>query len=427
MRRWVLFLLTIFCLSPLFAAPSVVMELDIQGAIGPASSGYLKQGIHEATRNKAQLIIVKLDTPGGLLVSTREMIQDIANASVPVVMYVAPKGARAASAGTYLMYASKIAAMAPGTNIGAATPMSMISKTKGTGGVHEKKMLNDAVAYIQSLAELNDRNTSWAVDAVKNAKSISASKALSIGVIDIVADNTSDLLQKLNGRSVKMADTTIVLHTKNAKVLHYNPDWKTKFLYTITDPNITYILLLIAIYGIFFELLHPGGILPGMVGVIAGIVALYALNLIPFNYAGLLLIILGIGFMVAEVFVSGFGILGIGGVISFAFGSVLLFDAQTLGSSVSLPLVIAFSLVTLAFFMMVARLFMHSRSAKVVAGKEEMIGSHAEVVNISDEGYHVMCHGEIWNAVSKVKLAVGQSVEVVGLDGLTLDVIPIKE
>jgi membrane-bound serine protease (ClpP class) len=417
-----LFLILFFALSSLFAS-STVVELEINGMIGPPSSEYLKDGITTAVNENARVILVKLDTSGGLSTSMREMIKDITNTPIPIVMYVSPKGSRAASAGTYLMYASQIAAMAPGTNIGAATPINFISTHSNT--VEENKALNDAVAYITTLAELNDRNVSWAQSSVQNAKSISAKEALKLGVINLIADNQNELLAKLDGRMVKVSGHSVILDTKNVAIVHYAPDWKAKFLSTITNPNITYILLLIAIYGIFFELINPGGILLGVIGTIAGIIALYALNMIPFNYAGLLLIILGISFIIAEVFV-GFGILGIGGVIAFAFGSVLLFDANTLGNTVSIPLVIALSLVTLGFFIMLMRLFIKSRSAKIVTGEEEMIGSQGVVVDVTQEGYHVFCHAETWNAHSKVKLSAGERVQVVGLKDLVLEVKPLK-
>jgi len=347
-------------------------------------------------------------------------------------MYVFPKGARAASAGTYLLYASHVAAMAPGTNLGAATPVNLMpTANKKDSNSHvttlEKKAINDAMAYIKSLAQLNDRNISWALDAVKKSKSLSAKDALAYKVIDIMADNIQELLEKLDGRVVKVSGKNITLHTKGILIIKYEPDWKTKLLSIITNPNIVYIFILIAIYGIFFELMHPGGILPGVFGSISGVIALYALNIIPFNYAGLLLIILGIGFMILEVFVSGFGVLGIGGVLSFAFGSVLLFDADTLGNSVSIPLVIAFSLVTLGFFLMVMKLFLSSRSAKIVTGIEDMVGSSAKVIEANEKAYHVLCHSEIWNAQSEYELVVGQEVKVVALLGLVLKVKPIKE
>ena len=354
MKRILLLLFITFL--PLLASSPTIMKLEIKGTVGPASSYYLKEGMTVALQQNAQYILIELDTPGGLSSSMREMIQQIANSTLPVIMYVSPKGARAASAGTYLLYASHVAAMAPGTNLGAATPVNIMPKpmiedaNATTPSALEKKAMNDAIAYIKSLAELNERNITWAVEAVKEAKSISAKDALSYGVIDLIADNTNELLNKLEGRSVSVSDKNITLRTKDAVIVTFESDWKNQFLAIITDPNIAYILLIIAIYGIFFELMNPGAIVPGVIGMISGVTALYAFNMIPFNYAGLLLIILGIAFMVAEVFITGFGILGLGGVAAFAFGSLLLFDADTLGSGVSIPLVIAFSLVSLGFF-----------------------------------------------------------------------------
>lgn len=431
MKHLLFLLFLIF--SSLSVSASVVVSLDVSGVIGPASSSHLREAVVYAKHQDAHMILIKLDTSGGLSTSMREMIQEITNSSIPVVIYVYPKGARAASAGAYLMYASHVAAMAPGTNIGAATPVNMMPTPKSldsnatASSTLEKKAINDAVAYIKSLAQLNDRNVSWAVQAVEEAKSISAEEALKYGVIELIANDTAELLSKLNGRSVKVSGKELTLNTDGARVVYFEADWKTRFLSIITNPNIAYIFLLIAIYGIFFELMNPGAIFPGVVGVISGVIALYALNMIPFNYAGLILIILGIAFMIAEVFVVGFGILGIGGVISFAFGSLLLFDANTLGSSISIPLIIAFTFVSLSFFIFVMRLFLSSRSAKVVSGAEEMIGIIAEVTGVDADSYHVYCHGETWSAKSKSKLEVGQRVEVLKLSGLTLEVKPIKE
>jgi len=234
-------------------------------------------------------------------------------------------------------------------------------------------------------------------------------------------------MSKLDGRSVVVAGKSITLMTKNVTIHSFEPSWKSRFLSTITNPNIAYILLLLAIYGIFFELMNPGTLFSGIIGVISGVIALYALNMIPFNYAGLLLILLGIAFMVAEVFVAGFGILGIGGVVAFAFGSLLLFDADTLGHSVSIPLIIAFSITSLAFFVLVMKLFLSSRSAKVVSGIDGMIGATAQVIYVKENGYLVHYHGETWSAVSDSKLSIGQDVEVVELSGLILKVKPTKE
>lgn len=431
MRRILFFLLIIFL--PLFASTSTIIKLEIKGAIGPASSKYLHEGMQVAAQQNAAILLIELDTPGGLSSSMREMIQEITNSRFPVITYVSPKGAHAASAGTYLLYASHVAAMAPGTNLGAATPVSLMPVAKMTDSntsspsTLEKKVLNDAIAYIKSLAELNDRNITWAVEAVKEAKSISAKDALRYGVIDLIADNIDELLSKLEGRSLTVSDKNITLQTKDAVVLSFEADWKTQFLSIVTDPNIAYILLIIAIYGIFFELMNPGSIFPGVIGLISGVTALYALNMIPFNYAGLLLIILGIAFMIAEVFITGFGILGIGGVAAFAFGSLLLFDADTLGSGVSIPLIIAFSLVSLGFFIFVIQFLIRSRSVKIVTGIDEMVGSTAEVLESTERGYRVRCHGEIWYANSNSVLEIGQKVRVESLSGLVLHVNPIKE
>jgi len=431
MKRLV-FLLFIICL-PLLAISSTIVKLEIKGAIGPASSNYVKEGIAYAVSKNAGMVLLELDTPGGLSTSMREIIQEITNSKIAVVTYVYPKGARAASAGTYILYASHIAAMAPGTNLGAATPVNLMPKPKikdsnlSTISTLEKKAINDAVAYIKSLAELNDRNVSWALSAVKDSKSISAKDALTYGVIDLMADNTEELLSKLDGRKVIINTKSITLSTNDVIVEQFEVDWKTRFLSIVTNPNIAYIFLLIAIYGIFFEFINPGAMFPGVIGTISGVIALYALNMIPFSYAGLLLIILGIAFMISEVFIAGFGILGIGGVISFAFGSLLLFDADTLGSSVSIPLIIALTLVSLGFFILVMRLFLSSRSAKVVSGMEEMIGTIAQVIESKDKHYIVHCHGERWSASSESILSVGQSVEIIDISGLVLKVKPIKE
>jgi len=431
--RQIRFLLLLM-LFPLFTTASTVIKLEIKGTIGPASAYYLKEGMAAALKQNAQMMLIELDTPGGLSTSMREMIQEITNSTFPVIMYVSPKGARAASAGTYLMYASHVAAMAPGTNLGAATPVNLMPTPKlpdlnssSSPSALEKKVINDAMAYIKSLAELNDRNISWAEEAVKEGKSISAKDALRSGVIDLMAEDRNDLLKKLDGRIVTVSGKRLTLETEGIVIQPFEADWKTQFLSIITNPNIAYILLLIAIYGIFFELMNPGGIFPGVIGAIAGVISLYALNMIPFNYAGLLLIILGIAFMIAEVFITGFGILGIGGVAAFAFGSLLLFDAQTLGSGISIPLIIAFSLVSLGFFIFVVRFLLKSRSVKIVTGMDEMVGATAEVLESMKDEYRVRCHGEIWYATSDSVLEVGQNVRVESLSGLVLHVKPIEE
>lgn len=418
--------LFLFLFLPLLSQASVVTHLHIEGAIGPASSSYLSKGFTYALENNSSAILLSLDTPGGLSTSMREMIQEILNSPIPVIVYVSPKGARAASAGTYLLYASHLAVMAPGTNIGAATPVNLMQPPQAKDlnlsiSAMEKKVINDSVAYITSLAQLRDRNISWAVQAVREGKSLSAEDALKYGVIDMMADNEDELFAKIEGHTLQISDTTIFLSTQHAKHLYYEPDWKDRFLSIITNPSIAYILLMLGIYGIFFELMNPGSIYPGLIGLISGVMALYALNLLPFSYAGLLLILLGIALIIAEVFVSGFGVLGIAGTISFALGSLLLFDAQTLGEDISLPLIISFSLSSLAFFLLLIRFVLSSRSAKIVSGKEEMIGMQAEVIEKQGELYRVHCHGEIWTAHSDTQLRPGDIVYIDSISGITLN------
>ena len=424
MKRFIF--LFLFLLSPLFSNNDSITHLHIEGAIGPASSSYLQKGFVYAHENNSSFILIALDTPGGLATTMREMIQEVLNSPVPVILYVSPKGARAASAGTYLLYASHLAVMAPGTNIGAATPVNMVEmpKTKDLNlseSAMTKKVINDSAAYITSLAQLRDRNISWAVEAVREGKSLSAEDALRHGVIDMIANDKDELYEKIEGLKVKVSGKTVSLSARSAKHLYYEPDWKDRFLSIITNPNIAYILLMLGVYGIFFELMNPGSIYPGLIGLISGIIALYALNLLPFSYAGLLLIILGIVLMIVEVFVSGFGIFGIAGAISFALGSLLLFDAKTLGEDISVPLIVSFSLSSLAFFLLLIRFILSSHNAKVVSGKEEMIGMQAEVIEKQGESYRVHCHGEIWTAHSDKELQPGETAYVDAMSGLILN------
>jgi membrane-bound serine protease (ClpP class) len=421
------FLLSV--LFPLLLAAAPVTLLNMDGAIGPASSSYLEGGLAAAEKAHAEFVLLELDTPGGLVSSTRQMVKAILGSPVPVVVYVAPKGAHAASAGTFLVYAAHVAAMAPGTNIGAATPIGLTpgGNDANASGAPMRKARNDARAYIKSLAELRDRNATWGALAVDEAESLSAKEALRLGVIDMMAQDRNDLLHRLDGRRVDVNGQTVALQTKEIRLVPFEADWKTRFLAVITDPNIALVLLMLALYGIFFELLNPGGIFPGVVGVIAGVLALYALNLLPFNYAGLLLILLGVALMVSELFVSGFGILGLGGAAAFAFGALLLFNADTLGRGISLPLIFALTLVSLLFFTLVVRLLLKSRARRVVAGVEEMVGMEADVLEATRGGYWVRCHGERWYAESDVPLAPGDRVRVASVSGLTLHLNPSKE
>ena len=415
--------LLLFLLLPLYSQTNIT-HLNIQGAIGPASSDYLHKGFAFAADKSSQLILITLDTPGGLSTSMREMIQEILNSSIPVAIFVFPQGSRAASAGTYLLYAAHITAMAAGTNVGAATPVNLLplpqKDQNSTKSAMEKKVINDSVAYIKSLAQLRHRNIDWAVLAVQEGHSLSADDALKKGVIDLMASSKEELIKKIEGRSVEMSGKSVTLSLKDAIDIYYNPDWKTQLLSIITRPSIAYILLMIGIYGIFFELMNPGGLFPGIIGLISGVMALYALNLLPFSYAGLFLIFLGIIFMISEVFITGFGILGISGVIAFTLGSLLLFDAQTIGAGISLSLIIALALTSLAFFIFILRLFISSRSSKIVTGSEEMIGLPVEIIEKKGDAYRVSCHGEIWMAESSVELTPKDHIYVKSVHGLTL-------
>ena len=412
--------------------------LDIKGAIGPAVSDYVTRGLKKAEQDKAGVVILRIDTPGGLDAAMRDIIKNILASSVPVVSYVAPNGARAASAGTYILYASHVAAMAPATNLGAATPVRVgglpgmpdapanpkendhPEKRSPPADTMERKMVNDAVAYIKSLAGRHGRNAQWAEQAVREAVSLTAKEALDIGVIDVVAGSLADLLQQLDGREVLMESGKMTLSTGNLVIEHLEPDWRSRLLAIITDPNIAYILMLLGFYGLIFELSNPGYILPGVVGGICLLLALYSFQVLPINYAGFALMILGMIFMIAEAFVPSFGALGIGGVIAFVFGSVILMNDE--GLRISLPLIGGTALVSTGFFLWVmGGLYAISRK-KVITGVEAMIGSMGEAMADFEGEGRVWIHGESWRAVSPKAVKKGQKVQVIEKDGLLLKV-----
>ena len=418
------------------------VALDIQGAIGPATADYIHRGLEQAQERAATLIILRMDTPGGLDTAMRAIIQDILVSDIPVASYVTPGGARAASAGTYILYASHVAAMTPGTNLGAATPVSiggipepddLARKGKGdgegddneAGGNHmEKKRINDAVAYLRSLAQLRGRNVEWAEQAVREAASLPAGEALEAGVIDIVAVDQEDLLEQLNGRSVMVLDHPQVLDTTGLHIETIAPDWRNRLLAVITDPNVAYILMLIGIYGLFFEFANPGYVLPGVAGAIALVLALYAFQVLPVNYAGLALVGLGIIFMLAEAFVPSFGALGIGGVIAFVIGSIILFDTEGTGYAVSIPLIFSLALISAGFFMFIVGAAIKSRQRPVVSGLEEMRVAEGVVIDDFQGSGRIRVHGEVWEAESSVPLKSGDHVRVTAVDGLVLKVQP---
>ncbi len=431
------------------AAPGQIMLLDVNGAIGPATSDYIHRGLAKAKSTGAVLVILRMDTPGGLDIAMRRIIQDILASPVPVATFVAPSGARAASAGAYILLASNIAAMAPGTNVGAATPVQIGGIPNPAGNEPaapeepkgakknkpgapfkplkpgmEEKILNDAVAYIRSLAQMRGRNVEWAEQAVRAAASLPANEAVKQHVADLMADDVPDLLAKLDGRQLTIQGQEITLHTRGVPVVAYAPDWRARLLAVISDPNVAYILMLLGIYGLFFELWNPGYVLPGVVGGICLLLALYAFQVLPINYAGLGLILLGIGFMVAEAFMPSFGALGIGGVVAFVVGSIILMDTDVQGYTIAWPLIAAVAAVSAAFFLGVVIMALKARRRRVVSGREEMIGAPGEALeNFKGEG-RVRVHSEEWQARSDVALKRGQKVKVTAIEGLMLTVEP---
>jgi membrane-bound serine protease (ClpP class) len=431
-----------------------VLLVDIKGAIGVVSAEQLAKALNRAARSGAQALVVRMDTPGGLLSSTREMILAILASPVPVVMYVAPNGSRAASAGTYLMYASHVAAMAPSTHLGAATPISLSpgglpgspppspppqqgpdpgkdGKDKDTPAADgktasERKAINDAVAYIRSLAELRGRNADWAERAVREAATLTASAALKERVIDLIAQDVDDLLAQIDGRRVSTQSGPVLLETRGSRVVELKPDWKMQIMQVISDPNVALILMMIGIYGILFEFWNPGAVAPGVIGGICLIVALAALSFLPINYAGLALLILGVALMVAEAFMPSFGIVGLGGIAAFAIGALFLFDPDQsdIPIQVSWQVIAGLSALSAAFFIGVLGLAARARRRPVLTGAEEMIGSVGEVVQWAGASGRVRVQGEIWVAESALILAEGQKVRVKGRTGLVLAVEP---
>ncbi len=446
----------------------VAAVLHIQGAIGPATSNYIRHGLAAAVADDDRLVVIEMDTPGGLDTAMREIIQAILASPIPVVGYVAPSGARAASAGTYILYACELAAMAPATNLGAATPIeiggsstpqpspsgpssaaassgksalrgsgrsgsssgSASSAGEGNSGTgvmlttEERKQVNDAVAYIRGLAELRGRNADWAEQAVRGAASLPASAALEENVINLTARDLPDLLDRLNGWRVTVRDRTVVLDTRGVTTREIEPDWRTRLLSVITHPTVAYGLMLIGIYGLLLEGYNPGAMLPGVVGAIALLIALFAFQILSVNYAGLGLIALGVGMIIGEFFFPTYGSLGVGGLIAFVVGSIILFDTDINGLNLALPLIAGVA--TAGALILAGLVYIATRSFRrpVVTGSEGMVGATAEAFEDFTERGRVRFGGELWNAQTTRPLHAGQSVRIVRVKGLQLWVEP---
>ncbi|MCB1689565.1 MAG: nodulation protein NfeD [Halioglobus sp.] len=434
--RRLLILLALLALNAGARADAWLIEID--GAIGPAMADHFVRGLEQAEEANAELVIMRIDTPGGLDISMREMIKVMLAAPLPVVAYVAPGGARAASAGTYLLYASTVAAMAPGTNLGAATPVQIgkpelpqmgsdKNSEESSMTAMEQKVVNDAVAYIQSLAQLRGRNSQWAEKAVRKGASLSANSALKMGVIEIIAPSVPDLLVQLDGREVAVGDKRVVLDTAGLGVRTHVVDWRSEFLGIITDPNVAYILMLVGIYGLLLEFYNPGVGLPGVTGAICLLLALYAFQALPVSYAGLGLILLGIALMVAEAFSPSFGILGLGGLLAFVVGSILLMDTHVPAYQIALPVILGVAAFSAALLVLALGMLMRARKRPVVTGLDHLLGATAVVEAVPGGVARVSLDGELWTVACEESLAPEDRVTVESIDGLTLRVSKHKE
>jgi membrane-bound serine protease (ClpP class) len=425
------------------AAAERAIVLDVDGAIGPPIADYIARELDAARSSDARLVILRMNTPGGLDTSMRKIISAILASPVPVVTYVAPNGARAASAGTYIAYASPIAAMAHGTNIGAATPVQFggsplfpseqksqkdqkDNKPGESGDTETRKIVNDAIAYIRSLAAVTGRNADWAADAVRSAASLPAAEALSLHVVDVIADDVPDLLHKIDGRDVTIGGKSQRLATAGLEVDTHPPDWQTELLMLVTNPNVAFILMLIGVYGLIFEFFSPGAVAPGLIGAISLVVAFYALAFMPINYAGAALVLFGVALMIAEVHIGAFGALGVGGIAAFIIGAVMMFPAQVPGFSLSHG-VVAVTALGSAALLLLALAAVLRRRRPVATGHEALIGAEGEAVSWQDGEGRVRVKGEIWLARSDAALTAGTRVKIVGRDGLVLRVQGVGE
>lgn len=429
-----------------------VLVATIDGAIGPATTDYVRNAIARAAEIGANAMVLRIDTPGGLEAATRDIDKAILASPVPVVTYVSPSGARAASAGTYILYASHVAAMAPGTNLGAATPVPIgggqqpsaprsAPKPEATeddgesaqeaskqasdpASAMERKILHDSSAYIRALAELRGRNAEWGEKAVREGASLTSSEALAENVIEYIASTLDGLLTQIDGLEVKLDAETVLLRTAGAEVIEFHPDWRNRLLSVITNPSIAYLLLLVGLYGLLLEGYNPGAMVPGVVGVLSLLLAAYALQVLPVNYVGLALIIVGVGLMVAEVVTPSFGVLGIGGLFALVVGSIILFDTDVPGFGVSRGLIAGIAVSTGGAFLLIMMMLGRSRRAAVTTGVDELLALPAVAVEDFSGDGHVRIRSELWRAHSETPVNAGQILKVEAVDGLTLRVRP---
>jgi membrane-bound serine protease (ClpP class) len=393
--------------------------IRVNDAITPAIADFIRNAVAQSIKDRAQCLVIELDTPGGLDLSMRDIIKDMMNADIPVVVYVAPSGARAASAGVFITLAADVAAMAPGTNIGAAHPVAMGGQMDRT---MTEKVVNDAVAYIESIAQKKGRNVKWAAQAVRESVSIPESEALKLKVIDLTAADLNDLLTKINGRTVEKAGGTFRLATKGARIKFLEMSFRDRFLATLSNPNIAYILMMIGLVGLYFELSNPGAIFPGIIGGICLILSFFALRTLPVNYAGVLLILLGVFLFIAEIKIPSYGLLTTGGITSLALGSIMLFESPVPYLRASLVVILPTVAVTSAFFIFAVTMTVRAHLAKPATGKEGLVGEVGRAVSrLAPEG-RVFVHGEFWNAYSDATIEEGEKIRVLRAEGLKLRV-----
>ena len=448
--RTVLILLVVVWASGAQAAGTAI-RLDLEGALGVATAEFIIDGIETAQAQDASLIIIRMDTPGGLVEPMRDIVQAILGSDVPVVTYVSPGGARADSAGTYILLASHIAAMAPTTHLGAATPVSLtgedVSPTENTpeeqiddldedaeeaepdapDSAMGRKVLNDSIAYIRGLAEAHGRNADWAEEAVRDAATLTSTEALELNVIDLIADDQAELLQAIHGREVKVNNEAFTIESEGLTVETLEPSWRLKILNTIASPEIAILLLMIGLYGLLFEGYNPGAIIPGVAGVICLLLAAYALQVLPVNYAGLALIIVGMILIIAEAFVPSFGALGLGGITAVIFGSIMMFDSGVPGFGISMTFVIGMALVAGLFLFWLVSFLLKLRRRGPVSGRESIVGGIATATESFAGDGHVWLESETWAARSLVSIEKDQKVRVRAMKGLVLEVEPIPE